>query len=273
MKPIKKKIKINLIYKLKIWIMNNLGLSCQIKSKRDYYSNYFKMIFGNKIKYGLFKGVHLAENFSWGSSSRAAMLFGLYEQEVLNILRESIPISNRELLIDFGTADGFYSIGCVASSVFKRSICYESSEIGRKSISDTGLTNNISSKLFIRSELNSITFKNLINEGIFFSKSCIICDIEGGEFELFIQEICNHLNQCYLIIEVHDHFFVNGHQLLRDLIEKFQIAGMNVREFNTGARDLSLFPELSQVSDSDRWLICSEGRARLGKWLFISPSI
>ena len=39
----------------------------------------------------------------------------------------------------------------------------------------------------------------------------------------------------------------------------------------TGARDLSVFPELRRMRDTDRWLIVSEGRGQLMTWLKLGP--
>ena len=41
----------------------------------------------------------------------------------------------------------------------------------------------------------------------------------------------------------------------------------------TGARDLSQFRELRMMSDTDRWLLCSEGRPRLMSWLRFDPIV
>ena len=45
----------------------------------------------------------------------------------------------------------------------------------------------------------------------------------------------------------------------------------NVTELKMGSRDLSNIPELQKFSDSDRWLMCSEGRGELMSWLRLDP--
>ena len=44
-----------------------------------------------------------------------------------------------------------------------------------------------------------------------------------------------------------------------------------VSTLKTSSRDLSRFSELSEYSDSERWLIASEGRPRLMSWLRLDP--
>jgi hypothetical protein len=40
-----------------------------------------------------------------------------------------------------------------------------------------------------------------------------------------------------------------------------------------GSRYLSVFPELKELTDTDHWLLCSEGRSRLMQWLRFDPKM
>ena len=44
-----------------------------------------------------------------------------------------------------------------------------------------------------------------------------------------------------------------------------------ISKLTTTSRDLSKFPELFDLPDSERWLIASEGRSKLMTWLRLDP--
>ena len=73
-----------------------------------------------------------------------------------------------------------------------------------------------------------------------------------------------------VFIELHDWFFEDGEERLQKLKDD-SISTHNITELTMGSRDLSIFPELNTLHDNDRWLICSEGRGQLMKWLKFDP--
>ena len=50
------------------------------------------------------------------------------------------------------------------------------------------------------------------------------------------------------------------------------VSDSNRTVIKNAARDLSWIPELDAMNDSDRWLICSEGRPKLMSWLIFAPT-
>ena len=97
-------------------------------------------------------------------------------------------------------------------------------------------------------------------------------DIEGAEFDVLKPECLYELRHSQVIIEVHDFLRPGTGQVeLQTLIERAR-AYFHVEELRTGARDLSSIPLLSDHwTDTDRWLLCSESRAKLMSWLWLSP--
>jgi hypothetical protein len=97
----------------------------------------------------------------------------------------------------------------------------------------------------------------------------LLCDIEGGEFNLFTRSVFEAFRGSILLIEIH-HWHEGGEaglvRLKEDASEHFHVTALK-----TGSRDLSGFPELQILSDTDRWLICSEGRGQLMTFLRLDP--
>jgi hypothetical protein len=96
-------------------------------------------------------------------------------------------------------------------------------------------------------------------------------DIEGGEFDIFSQrEDFEKLKYSTLIIESHALHFDDGDEKQEKLINLAK-EFFDVTELKTGIRDFSNFSDLKKYSDSDRWLMCSEGRGQLMSWFRLEP--
>jgi hypothetical protein len=250
-----------------IWIISKLGIrKDSIYKRRIEISKKIDALFNSTVKYGPFKGLKLSTESWWGSTDRASMLFGLYEKEVLDSL-QNIP-KEYTTFIDLGAADGYYGIGVLVNNLFEKSICYEISEEGRKTIRDNAQINKVQNKVEIRGKAKKIFYDELSSDIL--SKSVLLIDIEGSEFELVDKETFKTLNNSIVFIELHDWFFVDGATKLQKL-KNDSISTHTITEITMGARDPSIFPELKKLHDNDRWIICSEGRKQLMTWLRFDP--
>ena len=112
-------------------------------------------------------------------------------------------------------------------------------------------------------------YKDLKNDEI--DQSVLLVDIEGAEFNLFDKNLFKKFSKSIIYIELHPWIFKNDgqeelHKLENDAREYFTI-----EKITTTSRDLSKFEELKKWSDTDRWLICSEGRPKLMTWWRLDP--
>ena len=101
-------------------------------------------------------------------------------------------------------------------------------------------------------------------------KSVVLIDIEGAEFSLLNREVFEQIKKSIIFIELHDWIFKYGKNKLEVLMKEIR-PFFKVSTLRTTSRDLSRFSELSEYSDSERWLIASEGRPRLMSWLRLDP--
>jgi hypothetical protein len=250
-----------------LWILSRIGIrKDSIQRRRIQMSQKLDELFNSTVQYGLFKGLKLSTETWWGSADRASMLLGLYEKEVLDSL-QNISKKNTTF-IDLGAADGYYGIGVLVNNLFEKSICYEISEEGRKTIKDNAQLNNVLHKV----EIRGIAKNNFYNElpSSILSNSVLFIDIEGAEFELVDKGTFNAFNRSIIFIELHDWFFEDGEKKLQKLKNDSSLTHA-ITELKMGARDLSAFPELKKLHDNDRWIICSEGRKQLMTWLRFDP--
>ena len=218
------------------------------------------------VRYGAFKGQKLADNVWWSATDKASMLCGFYEIEVLETLR-AVPAGRRRTFIDLGAADGFYAIGMVRSGFAERAICFEMSEQGRQVINHSAQANKVRDQIEIHGKAGA----NFLQETqrIDPSATTILIDVEGAEFDILTTKTLFDLRHCHIVMEVHnwiDDFEQKYIQLLHEAANYFELGTITA-----GARDPGQIKELDALSDDNRWLICSEGRPNLMRWLTMQP--
>ena len=243
-----------------------LGIGNPIKKRRLKLSALVNTLFNSTVAYGPFKGLKLSDNAWWGDADRPSMLLGLYEQEVLHSLI-NVPATYKTF-IDLGAADGYYGIGVLVNNHFDSSYCFELSEKGQEVIRRNAELNAVSSKLTVYGKAERDFFKHLPANQL--STSVLLVDIEGGEFDLLDADMFNVLKDTIIIIELHPWLVEDGGHRLAKLKSEASV-NFDVTEITMTSRDLSKFPELSSFNDSDRWLICSEGRKQLMTWYRLDP--
>ncbi len=239
-------------------------ISYAIKLRRVRLSKKINELHQSNIKYGPLKNFKLSEKIYWGKTDRASMIFGKYEQEVLESITK-LP-KKYSTFIDLGAADGYYGVGLVFKKFFKKSYCFESSAYGRKVIQKNALINNVIDKVTILGTAKKDFFKIIPHNEI--NSSVLLVDIEGAEFDLFDKHTLSRFRNSVIYIEIHD--WLNKKKSLETL-KKNARQFFEITTLTTGSRDLSHFDELEFYSDTDRWLICSEGRVKRMIWLKLTP--
>lgn len=219
------------------------------------------------IQYGPFQGMLLSQGDWWGKIDRPSMIYGFYEQEVLESLTSEK--GKYKTLIDVGAADGYYAIGGIISGTFEKAICYEIAKEGQEQIRKNANLNEVSKNIEIRGEAKQNFYNDFTQEEL--ATSLILMDIEGVEFDILSKsEDFQKLKNSTLIIESHALYFDNGKDKQQNLI-KLAKEFFHVTELKMSSRDLSKIPDLQKFSDSDRWLMCSEGRGELMSWFRLDP--
>jgi hypothetical protein len=154
--------------------------------------------------------------------------------------------------------------------LFDRAYCLEQSAQARGIIRASAELNGVLERISIHCTAAGDFYKAIPEAERL--KSVLLVDIEGGEFDLFTEEVFRAFERSIIFIELHAYAFRDGRERLAALKAS---AGrfFDITELTMTARDLSKFPELRSFSDTDRWLICSEGRGRLMQWLRLDPKL
>jgi len=246
-----------------IWLMHKKD---PLHSRRVALARELSELLTGTVRYGPFKGLKLTRDSWWSGAEQASMLFGLYEKEVLESLTRVPP--RYSTFIDCGAADGYYGVGVLVSGRFEKSYCFETSRAGQTVIRKNAERNGVSDRVVIKGTANKEFYKEILSDDL---RNCVLLiDIEGGEFDLLDKSTFKIFERSIIFVELHEWLLPDGQERLR-LLRESAASTHCISELTTGARDLSRFVELKNLSDTDRWLICSEGRGRLMTWLRFDP--
>ena len=213
---------------------------------------------------GPFKGMHLGTKIHWGKADVAAKIFGLYESEVLDVIKDKTFDS----LINLGAADGYYPIGMLMHNMVQHAYCFEENPLGKEYINKNAQLNNVNSGISLYGIADS-QFYNQLPKGASNGNNLILCDIEGGEFDLFTDDVVAEFNKSTFIIELHDFKFDKAQKKRNTLIDRFK--DFNVKIIQSKPKQWTNIEQITKLGDNDRALICSEGRRVLGEWLIATP--
>jgi hypothetical protein len=219
----------------------------------------------NICRYGPYAGLKLPDTLSWGEADRAAVLLGLYEQEVLSAIFERR--STTGAFVDIGAGDGIHAIGTLVGGLFQHSYCFEISENGRRAICQNAELNGVEDRVSIYGAAEN-GFYNSLPEHIL-SDCLLLIDIEGAEFGLVDEKLFDAFRNAAIIIELHE--WVPDARSKIEAITASSEKTHSSKLLTTGSRDLSGIVEIASLDDNLRWLLCSEGRPYRMSWLYFSP--
>ena len=216
------------------------------------------------VKRGLFEGMHLGKEIHWGKADVASKIFGLYESEVIEFIKDK----HYKSLINLGAADGYYPIGMLMKKKVNHAYCFEGNPLGKKYITKNAKLNRLNGDISIYGRADSQFYKQL-PDGVIGGNNLVLCDIEGGEFDLFTDEVISVFSQSSFIIEIHDFKFDDGKNKRKALIDSFK--DFDIEMVKSRPKQWSDIDQITELSDNDRALVCSEGRRVLGEWLVATP--
>jgi precorrin-6B methylase 2 len=218
------------------------------------------------VAYGPFKGLRITDQTWWGAQDLGAIVLGFYEMEILNII-DGFGQDAFETFIDVGAADGYYGCGMLTSGKASRSICFEMSEDGQAVIQKNWELNGCPGTLEIYGKGSSDAFQSLTD--INFSKSLMLIDIEGAEFELIDRMFLQRAKGANIIIEVHhwvDGFLEKYEELLKIMDKDFHVTVVEPVD-----RPINSLQLLKSFTDENRALVAAERRPCLMRFIWLQP--
>jgi hypothetical protein len=221
-----------------------------------------------KVISGVFTGMTLLKDSTWGRGDRGGQLLGLYEQEVQTCIHSNC--SHYGTLIDVGAADGYYAVGCLFAGLFDRCIAFEANDSSRRSIRELALVNGVVDRLALNGICNQESLLSLPLEVR--RDSFLLVDIEGGEYELLSDAVIAAFQGSFFVIELHPFACADGEAATVKLCQRFEATHV-VERVGQGARNPNQFHALMHLHDHERWLLASENRGQWMEWLIAHPRV
>lgn len=223
-----------------------------------------------KVIRGPFEGVFMPHQLRWGRADLGGMLLGLYESEVVDaVVKEG---SRKKWFVDVGAADGFFLLGALVSGVFDRAIAFESDQRSVAAIHRGLALNGVTKRATIFGNAGPDFVESLLSLSSFrVEESLILVDIEGGEYNLLTEHVLQKLSGATIIVELHE-FTPEQSRLALDLARLAELMGFHTERIKQQGRNPHHLEELKNLSDNERWLLCSEGRPFEMEWLLMRSS-
>ena len=224
-----------------------------------YGSLFLKIQREKKVMMGPFSGIQFAALKAHGSSV-FPKLIGSYES-CLHPVWYRLQLNTYDKIIHFGAGEGYYVMGL--QKLFLPtlgSVAYESDTrnvaLLQQNLSLNGITNSV------RINPVSVTALNAGEEASGF-RCCVVCDIEGGEKEIFNPHNVAAFSRSDLVVELHEFMDRNMLSTLAQLFEaSHQIEIINEHTMPAVARQ---FMKMDRRSRNLLQLI-DEGRPEPMRW-------
>jgi hypothetical protein len=235
-----------------------------VKHRRKSLSRAIFSNYNGVVQYGAFKGMRLNPMANVSQASHGLKIFGLYESPIINQLVEWCPV---ETFVDIGAGDGYYPVGMLRANLIKRAICFEATEAGRNAIKQNAELNGVAEKIQIFGKADEGFLDIIKGLSLKSDQTLILCDIEGGEFDLIKRSLIEYLSGARFIIELHEALITSDKESLRETLLSAFPENYQKRIIMDCAREWNGIPELEAMHDLDRALVTSEGRKIIGEWL------
>jgi len=246
--------------------LRSFGLLRDVEAIKISQARHYFELFDGTVAYGAFAGFKLQKGQYWNHYDISAKLFGLYEQQVT----AQIVALSRDFgtFIDIGAADGYFGVAAVSQGYFDKSYCFEIQPAGQQSIARAAALNGAEDKVEILGAADAGELSRVLNGHA--GGAVVLIDIEGAEFDFLTDQVIESLAGCHVIIELHDWCVADGLAKRDGLLSRLEKT-FRCQVVTMGQRDLSGLTELDHLPDSERWLVCDEGRGRSMEWLFLAP--
>ena len=151
---------------------------------------------GTIITGGPFKGIKLSDSAAEGCF--APKLLGTYEQPLHNYIKK---FNNYKKIINIGAAEGYYAVGLAKLYPESQIFAYDSNPEAQRICREVAALNDVQDNITIGNEFSFSELDNFNDDNIL-----LICDIEGGELDLFKTLNVTYLNKFDCLVECHDCF-------------------------------------------------------------------
>lgn len=212
--------------------------------------------YGTTVFSGPFKGMRLVP-VQLGSLLMPRIL-GSYESELAPIFSD---LSRFNRLVDVGSAEGYYAVGCPFANPHLRTIAFDTDERVREVCGRAAALNGVADRVEQRGLCAPDDLAELATPD-----TLILVDIDGGETDLLCGASAAKLARAEIVVEVHHK---GSGTTETDIIPHFA-ATHDITVIRQSVVDAWQFEMLRDLSSFERFLAVWEGRYTEA-WLHMRP--
>lgn len=213
---------------------------------------------GDTVLSGPFKGMRYGVKASEGT--RSARLIGCYEAALAPVV-EAIVTRAYPLVIDLGSAEGYYAVGLARRMPEARVLARDDNPFAQNLCRKLAEMNGVADRVEIGAAMSHADFGICAEQD-----TVIVCDIEGAEEDLLDPARAPGLLAADILVEVHEGMKPG---LAEKIARRFRPTH-DVRRIERVLDDSGLPDWMNQLSDMDRLLALWEWRAWPTPWLWMT---
>lgn len=221
-------------------------------------SHKFVKAHGRTVLRGPFKGLRYSERIAQ-ERNQVHRLVGSYENELYDWCEEIIA-RQYPLLLDIGTADGFYAVGFAQRMPKTEVIGFDTDRWARAATKELVAENGVKNVNVFSMCSPDWLHRNLKPDTLIFS------DCEGYEMVLFDPNLLPSLYDCDMVIELHERPAPGVEKVVRKRFANSH----DIRVVTYLHHDPAKFPELEIIEANMRSKAISEGRGGPQNVLFLT---
>jgi hypothetical protein len=241
------------------------GLAVKAGLVGNYFLIYEKLGRPKEVLDGPFKGLSYPP-FARGSVFLPKIL-GSYESELHPIL-DQLAKEPCDVIVDIGSAEGYYAIGLSKRYEDSKVYCFDTDPLARDSLGRLSQLNGVAERMIVGGFCQPSDLQTILEKAI---DPLVICDCEGGEFDLLDPVAVPDLRKARIIVEVHD--FGGSKTIGNALKARFSVTH-HIEIIPTRPRHFSEIPSMlqSRLTEEEGLAALSESRPEVPGWMFLRPS-
>lgn len=212
---------------------------------------------GPTVIAGPFKGMSYQVKASEGT--RAARLLGAYEASLHPVI-ESIIAKAPDLIVDIGSAEGYYAVGMALRLPQARVLARDASDVAQGLCRALAVANGVEARVEIGGLFDHADFALCAEK-----RTVVICDIEGAELALLDPARAPGLMHADILVECHPGL---SSGVTQTLSHRFG-ATHTITEIGRKLDDSGFPAWMEELSDLDRLIALWEWRQGPTPWLWM----
>ena len=211
---------------------------------------------------GPFKGMKILPKGAWGDGHPASKILGLYECELYPYVEEAIS-RNPDLILNIGSAEGFYGLGLALRTGVK-TVLIDTWDVVLNIARENARENNLNRVLF-STDSSIPNYQHYLSNA---ERPFVVVDCEGGELHFLDPALIPELSKSIILVESHD-CVTPG--ITNTLVQRFSDTH-TVHVISQGAKNPHIDILKDDFSDYDKMILCCEERPSTMYWLYMVPN-